>query len=69
MDTFVIRVDGCEVGRVSGERIELGKRLVDKFSEKFEDDHRLMKIIRDGKTIVVFYISPSDNVTVERVGE
>lgn len=67
MDTYLIRIDGSEVGRVSGERIECGKRLVDKWSEKFEDDKRLLKIIRDGKTIVVFYVSPSDNVTVEKV--
>jgi len=67
MDTYSIRIDGSEVGRVSGERIECGKRLVDKWSEKFEDDLRLLRIVRDGKSVAVFYVSASENVTVEKL--
>ena len=68
-DTFVIRVDGCEVGRVSGERIELGKRLVDRFNGVMEDDPRMMRIVRDGKSVAVFYVSMAENITIERVGD
>jgi hypothetical protein len=67
MDTFVIRVDGCEVGRVSGERIECAKRLKDKFTGEMEDDERLLRIIRDGKSVAVFYVSFASNITIEKV--
>lgn len=66
-DTYSIKIDGSEVGRVSGERIECGKRLVDKWSEKFEDDPKLLRIVRDGKSVAVFYVSAGDGVTVEKV--
>jgi hypothetical protein len=68
-DTYVIRVDGCEVGRVSGEGITCAKRLVDKFSDKLEDDPKLLRLQRHGKSIAVFYISADANVTIERVAE
>lgn len=68
-DTFVIRVDSCEVGRVSGEQIQCGKRLRDRFSTEFEDDPRLLRIVRDGKSIAVFYVSMAENITVEKVVE
>jgi hypothetical protein len=66
-DTYSIKVDGCEVGRVSGERIELGKRLVDRFNGVMEDDPRMMRIVRDGKSVAVFYVSMADNITVEKL--
>lgn len=71
MDSFVIRVDSCEVARVSAERIECGKRCVDKFSGTMEDDPRMLRIMRDGdsKPVAVFYVSARDNVTVEKVSE
>ena len=68
-DTFVIRVDGCEVGRVSGEQIQCGKRLRDRFSTEFEDDPRLLRIVRDGKSVAVFYVSMAENISIEKVGE
>lgn len=66
-DTFLIRVDGHEVGRVSGERIQCGKRLKDRFSTEFEDDPRLLRIVRDGKSIAVFYVSMAENISIEKV--
>lgn len=69
METFVIRVDGCEVGRVSGEGISCAKRLLDKFSDKLVDDPKMLRLQRDGKSILVLYISAEENVTVEKVGE
>ena len=69
MDTYSIKVDGSEVGRVSAERIECGKRLVDKFAGTMEDDPRMLRIVRDGKSVAVFYVSTAENVTVEKVSE
>jgi hypothetical protein len=68
-DTYSIKVDGCEVGRVSGEGISCGRRLLDKFSDKLVDDPKLLRLQRDGKTIVVFYVSAAENVSVEKVSD
>ena len=68
-DTYSIKVDGCEVGRVSGERVECGKRLVDRFTGKMEDDPRLLRIMREGKSVAVFYVSMAENISIEKVGE
>jgi hypothetical protein len=67
-DTFVIRVDGSEVGRVSGEGWACGKKL-DKpelMGGDLVDDPHMLKIVRDGKTIAVFYVSGAQNVTIEK---
>ena len=69
VDTFKISVDGCEVGRVSGEGITCAKRLVDKFADKLEDDPKMLRLQRNGKSVAVFYISADANVTIERVAE
>ena len=69
MDTFKISVDGCEVGRVSGESIQCGKRMVDKFTGAMEDDPRLLRIVRDGKSVAVFYVSMAENISIEKVAE
>jgi hypothetical protein len=71
VDTFVIRVDGCEVGRVSGESLTCGKKLTgpELMGGDFVDDPKLLKILREGKTIAVFYVSGAANVTIERVAE
>lgn len=66
-DVYRICIDGSEVGRVSGERIECGKRLVDKFAGTMEDDPRMLRIVREGKSVAVFYVSNSETVTVEKV--
>jgi hypothetical protein len=66
-DTYIIKCDGCEVGRVSGEGITCAKRLVDKFSDKLEDDPKMLRLQRNGKTILVFYVSADENVTVDKI--
>jgi hypothetical protein len=68
-DTYSIKVDGSEVGRVSGERVECGKRLMDKFTGAMEDDPKLLRIMREGKSVAVFYVSADAGVTVENVVE
>jgi hypothetical protein len=68
-DTYSIKVDGCEVGRVSGEGITCAKRLVDKFSDTLVDDPKMLRLQRDGKTILVFYVSAAENVSVEKVSD
>lgn len=71
MDTYAIRVDGSEVARVSGEGLTLGKKLVgsEAMGGEFVDDPKLIKLLRDGKTILVFYVSAAENVSVEKVSE
>lgn len=69
MIRYSIKVDGHEVGRVSGERIECAKKLKDKFSVEFEDDPKLLRIMRDGKSVAVFYVSAAENVSIEKVGQ
>jgi len=66
-DTYKICVDGSEVGRVSGEGITCAKRLLDKFSDTLVDDPKMLRLQRDGKTILVFYVSAEENVTVEKL--
>jgi hypothetical protein len=56
-------------GRVSGERIECANKLKDKFSVEFEDDPKLLRIMREGKSVAVFYVSTAENVTIEKVSE
>lgn len=68
-DTFVIKLDGSEVARITGEGITCGQKVVlnrEKFVEEFVDDPKLLRIVRDGKSIVVWYVSSAKNVTVER---
>jgi hypothetical protein len=70
-DTYSIKVDGCEVGRVSGEGWACGKKL-DKpelMGGDLVDDPRMLKIVRDGKTVAVFYVSAAENVTIEKLEE
>lgn len=69
MTTFSIRVDGSEVARVTGDGIECAKKQRDKWSEEFQDDPKLLRLVREGKTILVFYVSAMENVTVEKVSE
>lgn len=68
-DTYKISVDGAEVARVSGEGITCAKRQRDRWSDAFEDDPKLLRIVREGKTILVFYVSAAENVVVEKVSE
>lgn len=68
-DTYSIKADGVEVGRVSGEGLSCGKKLTgpELMGGEFVDDPKLLKILRDGKTIAVFYVSGAKNVSVEKV--
>lgn len=70
-DTYSIRLDGAEVARVSGEGLTCGKKLTgpEAMGGEFVDDQKLLKLVRDGKTILVFYVSAAENVTVEKVSE
>ena len=66
MTIYIVKLSGEELCRVSGEGIELCKRVVQRgFEYVAEDDPRMLKLTRDGKTILVFYVSAAENVTVE----
>jgi len=69
VDTYVIRCDGSEVGRVSGEGLSCGQRLTgpELMGGELIDDPKLLRMKREGKTIAVFYVSAEENVTVEKV--
>jgi|GEM_PF-4265922 len=72
MDTYSIRVDGSEVARVTGDGITSSQRAQFKpgtFDTEVVDDPKLLKLVRGGKTILVFYVSQEKNVSVERVSE
>lgn len=68
-DTYSIKIDGSEVGRVSGEGLSCGKRLTgpELMGGELVDDPKLLRLKREGKTIAVFYVSGEQNVTVEKV--
>lgn len=72
METFIVRLEGQELCRISGEGITCGKKVVyerDSFKQETIDDMKLLKIVRDGNPLVVWYISSSAKVTVEKVNE
>lgn len=69
-DTFTIRLNGEEVARVTGDGITNGKKsryIPGTFTTELIDDFKMLKMIRDGQTVLVFYVSSSDTVTVEKV--
>ena len=70
-DTYLIRVDGSEVARISAETIMCGKKPGEKSwrDQELVDDLRMLKIVREGKTVAVFYVSSAENITVEKVSE
>lgn len=70
-DIYKISVDGSELARVSGERIECGKKLngTELTGGQLVDDLKLLKVVRDGKTVAVFYVSSAENVSVEKLNE
>ena len=67
MTIYIVKLSGEELCRVSGEGIEPCKRVVRRgFEYVAEDDPRMLKLTRDGKTILVFYVSAAENVEVVR---
>lgn len=69
-ETFIVKHHGQEVARVTGEGITMGKKAVgSSFSAQLVDDDRLLKIVRDGITVLVFYMSSSPTVTVEKISD
>jgi hypothetical protein len=71
-DTFKIIIDGQEVARVIGEGITPGKKSVtnrENWEPEIVDDMKLLKVVRDGKTVVVWYVSSASNISVEKVSE
>jgi len=60
MDTFVVKLDGNVVASIRGEGIVFGQR-------GGADDHKMLKLERDGKTVFVAACSTQANVTVEKV--
>jgi hypothetical protein len=71
-DTYSVKLDGSEVARITGDGIAMGKKAVqmkDRWEAQLVDDPKLLKMIRDGQTIVVFYVSSRENVAVEKISE
>lgn len=68
MQTFIVRRDGIEVARVSGEGITPGKRNQSQSLHTVDlvDDPHLLRLIVDGETVLVFYVSTSKNVSIEK---
>jgi len=65
---FSIKLDGNEVARVSGERLEFGKKLASGSlmeREQIEDRTLLKQLDAEGKTIWVMILSHRGNLTVE----
>ena len=59
MDTFVVKLDGNVVASIQGDGISFGQR-------GGEDDHKLLKLERDGRSLFVLACSTQQQVTVER---
>lgn len=57
---FIIKVDGHEVARLTGDGIAFGQRAG-------ADDTKLVKLERDGQSIFVLACSTQKNVVIEKV--
>jgi len=70
MDTYSVKLDGAEMARVTGEGITTGKKsqfIKGTYQTQLVDDLKMLKLIVEGKTVLVFYVSSMPNVTVERI--
>ena len=68
METFVVKLDDVEVARLTGEGITCAKKLTGTFpNEIYADDPKMLKINRDGHSVIVLLVSARQNVTVERL--
>ena len=68
--TYVVKYNGEEVARVSGEDLVCCKkanRVGNTTDFEFVDDEKMLKIVRDGKSVLVLYVSVADAVTVEKL--
>jgi len=67
-DTFSIRVDGCEIARITGS-VSFGKRLALRYPHQqvLVDDPKMLRVTHNERVIASFYVSSSDNITVEKV--
>jgi len=60
MDTYVVKLDGVEVARLTGEGLEHGHKLG-------EIDPKLVKKNHNGQTLFVLMGSSQKNVSVEKL--
>jgi hypothetical protein len=72
VDTYVVKFEGVEVARISGESIVPCKKsqtVKDSYQTEMVEDKKLLKLVSGEKTILVLYVSGSNEVTVEKVSE
>ena len=70
METFIVRYRGEEIARVGGEGIVPAQKCQFKagtYDTETVEDLRLLSLRKDGKTVLVFYVSSSDEVSIEKV--
>jgi hypothetical protein len=70
MDTFVIKFNGAELARITGENIVPCKKqqhVKDSYTIEMVEDRKLLKLVSGDKTILVLYVSGSNEVEVEKL--
>jgi hypothetical protein len=67
-ESWSVTLDGVELARITGEGFSPCKKIVGPYNEeKMVDDPKMLRLVKDRKTILVFYVSSAENVKVERV--
>jgi hypothetical protein len=70
VETYSVKLSGQEIARLTGDGITPSKReqfIQGTFRTEMVDDPKMLKIVKDGKTVLVLYVSNSTNVEVEKV--
>ena len=62
MNTFIVKLDGAEVARISGEGLEFAQR-------NGADDPKMVRLQRRGHSILVVVCSTQENVIIERCAD
>jgi hypothetical protein len=66
-DTFVVKLDGVEVARLSGDGIQFGRRSKAHGSSEMEDDPKMLKKVVNGQSLFVLMASSQKNIVVEKL--
>jgi hypothetical protein len=67
MDTFIIKLEGVEVARLTGDGIQFGRRSKSHGSSEMEDDPKMVKKVVNGQSLFVLMASSQKNITVEKL--
>lgn len=71
IDTYSVKLNGEEIARLTGDGISAAKKLksYSQMETEYVDDPKMLRLKRDGKTLLVFSVSADVNLTVEKVSE